>query len=532
MNKDNSSLDPALNGSGNSVFPFPDSDRQQQEIQKSKAAHHRPHDPLPPQGEYRLQRGIQPWMANLIAIGGIIGSAYFIGSGYLISQLGPSVILLYAIGGLIIWTVMQSFAELLVNVPRQGNFISYSAEFISPTWAVGTGWSYWFNWCAYIPSEAVAGGIIMHLFVPTVPVVLWAVAFLIMITILNLIHVGGFGWVESTLAIVKIGHNVAFCLVAALIVFGVIGTAGFIGTSIAFPPNTSLYDDIFPAGVFVLITNLAIILVNFQGSEIVGLAAAETQNPEKTVPRACRQVVHRILRVDIIPIILLILIIPFAEAGISDSVFSTALAKYGFTEVAAVLSFIVLTAAFSCANSGFYGAVRALYGLSLEGMAPKFLSRLNRNCVPMVGTLVTLACCWLVLSLWWFTNGEGELYLWLLSVSAFTGAICWISICWAQVVFRKRIHKRGYTDADIIAPAPLSPWMPVLIGVVLEVIALFVLAFNPDLAGSLYLSIPVVFVPMIVYWLGRKTGRIRGLKYLNPDERSFDELFPDKRANR
>jgi len=532
VNKDNSSLDPALNGSGNSVFPFPDSDRQQQEIQKSKAAHHRPHDPLPPQGEYRLQRGIQPWMANLIAIGGIIGSAYFIGSGYLISQLGPSVILLYAIGGLIIWTVMQSFAELLVNVPRQGNFISYSAEFISPTWAVGTGWSYWFNWCAYIPSEAVAGGIIMHLFVPTVPVVLWAVAFLIMITILNLIHVGGFGWVESTLAIVKIGHNVAFCLVAALIVFGVIGTAGFIGTSIAFPPNTSLYDDIFPAGVFVLITNLAIILVNFQGSEIVGLAAAETQNPEKTVPRACRQVVHRILRVDIIPIILLILIIPFAEAGISDSVFSTALAKYGFTEVAAVLSFIVLTAAFSCANSGFYGAVRALYGLSLEGMAPKFLSRLNRNCVPMVGTLVTLACCWLVLSLWWFTNGEGELYLWLLSVSAFTGAICWISICWAQVVFRKRIHKRGYTDADIIAPAPLSPWMPVLIGVVLEVIALFVLAFNPDLAGSLYLSIPVVFVPMIVYWLGRKTGRIRGLKYLNPDERSFDELFPDKRANR
>jgi AAT family amino acid transporter len=501
-----------------------------EEIEESKAHHHRPRDPLPPMGEFGLKRGIRPWMANLIAIGGIIGSCYFLGTGYLISEMGPSVILLYAIGGLIIYTVMQSFAELLVNVPRQGNFISYSAEFISPTWAVGTGWSYWFNWCAYIPSEAVAGGIIMHVFVPTVPVVLWAIAFLLMITILNLIHVGGFGLVESSLAIVKIAHNVIFCAVAALIVLGLIGSAGFIGTSVIFPPGGNLYDDLFPAGAFILVANMALILVNFQGSEIVGLAAAETQNPKETVPKACRQVVHRIVRVDILPILFLILIIPFAEAGLTDSVFSTALARYGFQEAAAVLSFIVLTAAFSCANSGFYGAVRALYGLSIEGMAPRFLSRLNRNCVPMVGTLVTLACCWLVLSLWWFTNGEGQLYIWLLSVSAFTGAICWISICWAQVVFRRRIYERGYTDADIIAPAPLSPWMPVIVGIVLEVIALVVLAFNPDLSGSLYLSVPVVCVPMILYWIGRRTGRLRPFKYLNPDEKTFDELFPDKRV--
>lgn len=480
-------------------------------------------------GEYQLKRGIRPWMANLIAIGGIIGSAYFIGTGYLISQLGPGVILIYAIGGLIIWTVMQSFAELLVNVPRQGNFVSYSSEFISPTWAVGTGWSYWFNWCAYIPSEAVAGGIIMHVFVPGVPIVIWAVVFLAVITILNLIQVGGFALVESSLAIVKIAHNVVFCVVAALIVFGIIGAAGFLGTSVPFPPDTDLYTDLFPAGAFVLISNLALILVNFQGSEIVGLAAAETEDPVKTVPKACRQVVHRIIRVDILPILLLVLIIPFSEAGLTDSVFSTALAKYGFTEVAGILSFIVLTAAFSCANSGFYGAVRAMYGLSLEGMAPKFLSRLNRNCVPFIATIVTLMVCWAVLGLWWFTNGEGELYLWLLSVSAFTGAICWISICWAQVVFRRKVKERGYSENEIKAKAPLSPWMPIIVGVFLEVVALVVLAFNPDLSGSLYLSVPAVAIPMIVYWIGRKTGKIPGIRIRNPDEKPFDELFPDRR---
>ncbi|PWR71785.1 amino acid permease [Methanospirillum stamsii] len=476
----------------------------------------------------RLQRGIRPWMASLIAIGGIIGSIYYLGSGYLIAEMGPSVILLYAIGGLVIWTVMQSFAELLVNVPRQGNFISHSAEFISPTWAVGTGWSYWFNWCAYIPSEAVAGGIIMHVFAPQLSVVAWAVIFLTMITILNIIHVGGFGFVESSLSLIKIIHNVVFCIVAVLIIFGFFGNGGPIGFSVLFPPNSDPFTDIFPAGVFILISNLALILVNFQGSEIVGLAASETQNPDKVVPKACRQVVYRILRVDIIPILLLVMILPYSEAGLEDSVFSLALAKYGFTEIAGVLSFIVLTAAFSCANSGFYGAVRALYGLSLEGMAPKMFSRLSKQCTPMYATLFTLLICWAVLSLWWISNGEGELYLWLLSVSAFTGAICWISICYSQVIFRKRIYERGYQKSDIKAPAPLSPYVPLLIGVVLEIFALVILVFNEDLRGSLFLSIPAVTVPMILYIIGRKTGRISGITIRHEDEKTFDELFPDR----
>ncbi len=494
-------------------------------------AHTTVENPLPPAGrKIKLNRGIRPWMASLIAIGGIIGSCYYLGSGYLISQMGPSVILLYFIGGLVIYTVMQSFAELLVNIPRHGNFISYSAEFISPTWAVGTGWSYWFNWCAYIPSEAVAGGIIMHVFFDNIPVVVWAIIFLILITILNLIHVGGFGFVESTLALIKIIHNIAFCIVAFLIVIGLAGTGPAIGLSVLFPPGFTWQDAIFPAGFVILLANMALIFVNFQGSEIVGLAAAETQNPKVVVPKACRNVVYRILRVDIIPILLLVLILPFSEAGLEDSVFSVALAKYGFTEVAGVLSFIVLTAAFSCANSGFYGAVRALYGLSLEGMAPKTFQKLNKHCTPMYATLFTLLICWMVLGLWWFSNGESELYIWLLSVSAFTGAICWISICWSQIAFRRRLYKRGYTNNDIVSPAPLSPWMPLFIGIILEIFALVILAFNADLQGSLYLSIPAVTLPMIIYYIGIKTGKFKGIKVLEPDELTFDELFPDKKA--
>ncbi len=148
----------------------------------------------------------------------------------------------------------------------------------------------------------------------------------------------------------------------------------------------------------------------------------------------------------------------------------------------------------------------------------------------MYATLFTLLICWAVLSMWWFTNGEGQLYLWLLSVSAFTGAICWISICWAQIIFRKRVYERGYTNADIISPAPLSPWIPGIIGIILQVFALIILAFNTDLQGSLYLSIPAVLLPMVIYYLGIKAGYFKGIKVLEPEEKLFDELFPDKKG--
>ena len=71
--------------------------------------------------------------------------------------------------------------------------------------------------------------------------------------------------------------------------------------------------------------------------------------------------------------------------------------------------------------------------------------------------------------------------------------------------------------------------MPLFIGIFLEIFGLAILAFNPDLQGSLYLSIPAVLLPMIIYYIGKKTGKFKGIKVLEEGELTFDELFPDKR---
>ncbi|NTV91446.1 MAG: amino acid permease, partial [Clostridiales bacterium] len=436
-----------------------------------------------------LQRGIHPWMANLIALGGIIGSCYFIGSGYLIAELGVSAAFAFMIGGLIIWVVMQSFAELLVNIPRRGSFVSYSREFISPVWAVGTGWSYWFNWVAYVPSEAVAGGIIMTSLFGEIPFLgsytgaVWAFIFLAIITYINLSHVENFGFIESALALLKIGAVAVFSIIALLLVLGAFGGEA-VGTTILFPSGKANWGELFPAGVYPLFGYLAIILVNFQGSEIVGLAAAETRDPEKTVPKACRQVTYRILGVFVIPIIFLVLILASTDSGLDGSMFAAALDNYAASLgmpwlhwVAAAFAVVVLTAAFSCANSGMFGTVRSMYALSLEGLAPKFFSKLNKNGVPKTATIFTLICCWIALLINVF--GTEDAYMTLLSISAFTGAICWISICLSQILFRKKVLSRGYTIKDIKNPAPLAPWLPLLIGVCLEAVGLLLMLGDP-----------------------------------------------------
>src|SRR5271170_834342 len=117
-----------------------------------------------------LQRGLSGFQVQLISLGGIIGSSYFLGSGQLIGEIGPAVVISFMLGGWIVWMVALAMADLAVKMPREGSFVSYASELVNRPWAAGVGWSYWLNWCAYIPSEMVAGGLIMHHWIPAVPV--------------------------------------------------------------------------------------------------------------------------------------------------------------------------------------------------------------------------------------------------------------------------------------------------------------------------------------------------------------------------
>ena len=441
--------------------------------------------------ESKMNRGLKNRHLQLISLGGVIGSGYFLGTGYVLEKAGPAAILAYLLGGVIVLCVMLCLAELAVEKPVSGSFVTYAKENISLTWACGVGWAYWLTWVAYVPSEMIAAGIIMNNFLPEVSQLWWAVLFSLLVTCINLFHVDKFGESESWLALIKIVALVAFSAVAGLICLGLIGDQGYIGASVllgsgGFAPN----------GYWAIVLTMVIILVNFQGTEIIGLAAGECKEPAKSIPIAVRNVTWRIIALYIIPISLLISILPWDKATLEESVFAAAVNQYGFTGFGAFFAFVILTAAISCSNSGLYGAARALHALAKMGMAPKTISKLNKNGMPSHAIMVSVCACWAVILLY-ACNPDSVIYTYLLAVSGFTGAIAWISICWSQYRHRKQMIADG-TEHQLRYKTPLFPYVT-LFGIWSQVLCLILMAFEPDLRVALYAGVPMLILPMVIY---------------------------------
>ena len=479
---------------------------------------------IPPVSDGEFRRALKDRHVQLIALGGVIGSGYFLGTGAVINQVGPSVFLAYMLGGLIIYLTMLCMGELAVAIPIAGSFINYTADFISPSLACGVGWSYWISWVAYIPAECVAGGIIMQYFTG-INGYAWAICFGLLITYINTAKVGTFGEIEFWLALIKIVSLFGFIGLSGLIFFGIIHgshPAEIIGGKFIFDQG-----GLFPNGGMVLLTAMVLLLVNYQGSEIIGLAAGESVDPARMIPTAIRNVTFRILFIYIIPVLCLVLIFPWQKANLSNSVFSEALIFYGLKWAGAITSFVTLTATLSCSNSGVYGIIRSLNALARNGMAPRKLAKLNRNSVPQNAGIVTLIAIWVLLIAGFFL-GQSKLYIALLLISGFTGATAWISLCWAQINFRRKLYQAGYTTKDLRYVTPGSPYTGI-VAIILMVICLIFLLLNQNESYKIAFAIGTItfIVPIVIYKLLGLNKHREAILTDNKHVR-FSDIFPKR----
>lgn len=451
-----------------------------------------------------MVRGLKSRHLQLIALGGIIGSSYFLGTGYIISQAGPASVLSYLLGGIIVLCVMLCLGELAVARPQSSSFITYAKDYISPAWACGVGWSYWLTWVSYVPSEMIAAGIIMNHFVPEIAPMWWAILFGLLVTWINLKHVHSFGETEFWLALIKIVALILFVLLSVAIFFGLIGDGPFIGSQIllgsgGFTPN----------GSWAIFLTMVIVLVNFQGSEIIGLAAGESKEPHKAIPLAIRNISWRIIALYIVPLLMLLTIYPWDQASLEESVFAAALSHYHLDWAAGLISFVVLTAAISCSNSGLYGCSRALYALAQEGMAPKVFGSLSERYVPRNATILSISGVWVGI-LAYTLDTDSTIYTYLLALSGFSGAIAWISICWSQLNFRRRLEASGESIDTLKFRTPFFPYLTYF-GIWIQVAALLVMVFTEELQKSFLLGVPFLLIPIIWY-------KIRESRAVIPDD--------------
>lgn len=432
-------------------------------------------------GEISFQRVMKKYHVLALAVGGTIGSVYFLGNGYLLKELGPFAFMAFFFGGLISYLTMSCFAELAANEHlSHHSFLHYAKRYISPTVACGLGWAYWFDWVTIIAAECLAGGILMHSFVPEVPPYVWAVLFGLFITYVNVRHVRIFSMTSFWLTLTHMALFVGFALIALFIFF-----KGGVGGQYLFT------DGIFPNGVSVFFLTILVLLLNFQGTELVGLSASEAHEPETKLPQTMKEIPFIVSALYIVPLFLLALIYPWSAASLNGSVFATALSSYGFGTVAKIFTFLIVAGSLSCANSGLYATGRVLHALSSMQMAPPHLMELSRHGTPKKAAWLTFVVLWFVL-FFICCFPSHQIYVLLLAFSGFTGSMVWISICYSQLKARKSLPQ------PIKFKMPGYPYLTIF-AIVAQLVCLVVALWNEELRPSFLLGLLVLAVPMVAY---------------------------------
>ncbi|MEW1956052.1 amino acid permease [Kineococcus sp. NPDC059986] len=452
-----------------------------------------PTDPLAGQDVPPLRRDLRTRHLVMISLGGVIGSGLFISSGYTIYQAGPlGAVLAYGVGAVVAWLLMTCLGELAVQMPESGGFHVYAHRTLGPATGFTTAWLYWLCWVAAIGSELTASGLLMQRWFPGVPVWVWCAVFAAVLLAVNLSPVRVYGDAESLLAGVKVTAVVVFIVVGALAIVGVRAD----GRPAPLLSGFHTADGYFPAGLGgVLVATLAVFYA-FSGTELIAIAAGETDDPAPVVPKAVRTTMVRLVVFFVGAIVVMAALVPYDRLGSADesvetSPFVTVFTASGIPHADDVIAVVIITALLSAGSSGLYACSRLLRSLALTGDLPVAFARTGRSRVPLLAVVVSLGAG--LVSLVSSVVAPGTVYVVLVSVAGFAVVAVWAVIALAQVAQRRRLVALGTDVRDLPYRVRWYPAAPVL---VVLACAVAVVASLADSGQRLATVIGVVFTAL------------------------------------
>lgn len=375
-----------------------------------------------------LKRGLLPRHIMLMAMAGMIGTGIFKGSGDTLNIAGPSVVIAYLLCGLILFIVMVALAELAIAYPGLNIQHLIHKAFGFRT-AIVVGWLYWINWMIVTIVEILAAGSFLEYWFPQTPLWLLSAICGLCIIGINLFQVSFYGEFEFWFAGIKITAIIAFIILGALILFGIIpGHAEPV-------KNIFGYGGFFPNGIGGTVQALLVVIFSYGGSELIGLTVTESRDVEKTLPKVIKSVVSRVIMFYILPILIICGMIPWNQVSATQSSpFVQVFEAVGIPGVPHLMNFVLLTAVLSAANSGIYATTRTLYSMAGRGEAPAFLKRLNNRGVPVGGLALTSSCLFIGVVLAYLV--QDQIINQLMSIPGFTICLVWIAICAAELKLR------------------------------------------------------------------------------------------------
>jgi D-serine/D-alanine/glycine transporter len=393
--------------------------------------------------EPHLARNLPNRHLQLIAIGGAIGTGLFMGSGKTISLAGPSILLVYAIIGFMLFFVMRALGEILLSNLEYRSFADFAGDYLGPWAQFFTGWTYWLCWIVTGIADVVAVSGYVSFWYPELALWIPALGLIGVLLLLNLPNVRNFGEIEFWFALIKIVAIVALILAGAYMLI----------TNFTLPNGTQASvthlwanGGFFPNGFFGFVAGFQIAVFAFVGIELVGTAAAETENPTRNLPKAINSIPIRVVLFYVGALFVIITVIPWDQVDPNSSPFVAMFSLAGLGIAAHVVNFVVLTSATSSANSGIYSTSRMIYGLATSRLAPQTLGKLNSRKVPV--NALFFSCIFLLAGVVLLYAGQSiiEAFTIVTTISALLFIFIWSIILASYLQYRRKrpdLHEKS-----------------------------------------------------------------------------------------
>ncbi|MEC2919631.1 amino acid permease [Bacillus tropicus] len=441
-----------------------------------------------------LKRTMKSRHLFMIALGGVIGTGLFMGSGQIVHNAGPGgAILAFFVGGFVMYLTMLCLGELSVAMPEAGSFQSYASKFISPGFGFVVGWMYWLNWAVTVGVELTTVSILMKRWFPDVSSWIWCVTFAAALFLVNALSAKAYAEAEFWFASVKVATIVVFIVLGGAVMFGLLD---FNGKPAPMLHNFTENGGLFPNGALAVLLTMITVNYSFQGTELIGIASGESENPEKTIPKAIKNTIWRTLFFFVLAISVVVGLLPWQEANLVESPFVLVFDVAGVPYAADIMNFVIITAVLSVANSGLYANSRMLWAMAKQGMASPAFTKLTKKGVPLNALIFSLIFA--SLSLLTSVFAADTVFLVLTSIAAMAAVVVWMSIAASQFFFRRNFVKNGGDINDLKYRTPLYPLVPI-VAFSLNFITFVSLAFIPDQRIALYCGIPFMVICYILY---------------------------------
>lgn len=441
-----------------------------------------PHNDTPStEATPRFQRSMQMRHVVMLSLGGVIGTGLFMSSGATVHQAGPlGAILAYVIGGFVAYLVMMSLGELAVHMPETGAFSAYATRYIGPATGYTVAWLYWLTWTIALGAELTASGMLMRNWFPDIPIWYWSALFGVTITLLNVFTTRLFAESEFWLSLLKVLTVIVFLGIGIAAIIGLIHT----DSQTIRPGLHHLTENgIFPNGLMPVLSSLLVVTFAFSGTELIGIAAGETADPSRTVPKAIRMTLWRLIIFFVGAVFVIATLLPYKDAGLTDSPFVTVFKNIGIPYTEDIMRAVILTAMLSAANSGLYASSRMLWTISEHHMLPRAFGWTSRKGIPVVAVLFSMLGGLPALLSEYYP--ASTLYLVLTSLSAFAVVAVWMSISASHIMFRRALAREGKSSYSLDYRVSGYPFVPAL--AFLACLAAFIgIGFDSEQRPALY----------------------------------------------